>query len=572
MRKRFLLLALLPALFGGGANGQTWDLACTDDHQYAGLGSGGTARPWFDIENTGNHFNLDCNGSGSYMHVHCWDGDSAAIAWLEDAENQSWTASGSTFIVTPASGVVEDADIVLRYNNGDLQVVVFFVFIALNGNRTPVASLYNFSGCQDGSFSHTYTLSPVAANQTDVHSPNIDISDNDDVVITWENDGSIYGMTLTVGATTLSTNSLVTVASAGGGYEYENPDITINGNSDVVSVTYVGVYFGGQDLYINQGSLTNFSGGNIGGASTLTSISTAEDFSAPRITSPISTFSCPGSTCDDDYVVVVRYTDGSVWRIWAYGMLDGSTTSNNEVNDDASSPSIDCYENDKPVVAWTEDGIQVGWELWGADGGCGSLVSGAGQCGGPNGPAPAAPVSDHFIIQHLDYDLAERTGGAYEDSYSVFNRWLSSLQFVHPSLSEGEGSVGQSLVLGTVFFVDNLVCCSTIPLVVYKENPFIEWHLKRGTDQGYPVLIDALVYPNPFANRIVVGADEIGTGIHLATVKDVIGRSYPLELATDHESRTVIDFPASMSMSPGTYVLTLYWTDSKRSFMIAKGD
>jgi len=583
-----LPLALIAA---GGANAQAhWDLACTADEQYAGFGSGSTIRPWFDVQHTGNHYNLDCTGSGGYMHVHCWDGDSAAIAWLEDASNNSWSssASGCTAITATSwltGAVVEDADVVLHYNSGDPQAIVFFIMAAANGDRVPTVSLYEYSGCTNGAFSLAYSLFP-GAPRSHLHSssPNIDISDNDDVVITWADRDTIFGMTVTVGSGTLSANTLVTVATPSFGVTYRDPDITINGASDTVSVTYIETDPDGFNLLIKQSSLTNFTNGIIWGPTTLVSAGITEVLSAPRIASPNTMVDCPGgSGCENDYVVVVGYQSGAVWRIHAYNMYDGSTYSKTDVNDDANSPSIDCYVNDKPVVGWTDDGIQVAWELHHLGGGCGDEVSGTSTCAGPEGGPDEYII--HVIVEHLDEELIvyDDGNGNLNESYSVFNRHVGeilpppdapdSLAYLFPSLTEGEGTVNIPNVLITSFWINTHVAITKIPEVIFKENLFTDNNLKRGDKDESESSENTAIYPNPFSDRLIVRGDDLPASIHSATVQDILGRSYAVELESTGENGVVtVWFPQAWAMSTGNYVLSLYGVKQKKTLRIVKAE
>jgi hypothetical protein len=498
------------------------------------------------------------------MHVHCWDGTYPGLAWLPDAGTNTYTSAKSLQPVTPAAGTVSDPDVVLLA--GTQQVVLFFAFTSnLTGNRVPVASLYNYD-CPNDTFTAVYSLALVGTSHVNTNSTNIDVSDNNKVVVTWENNSNIYGMEITVGATTLTANSLVTVAT-GGGYNFRDPDITIN-SVDTVTVTYIGDHGAGQDLFEKQNTLSNFNGGLVGPPNTLVGIGgSPENFGTPRIASGAGV-TCPGGTgCDNDYAIVVDYFDGTTtYEIWGYGTFDGNTYSNQNINQDGSSPSIDCYINRNPVVAWNDGGIQVGWELHDPDSSCADDVRGTGCNGGSNGPQD---YTIHTILQHLNHDLTENSTGSYPNSYSVFNKVIDSSSFTLPSITEGEAAVGAGL-LKTVYRTSRTVASSHTPMVIYKENPYSAIQMKRGDqNDAAATVVGVTAYPNPFIDYVDVAVEGIVEAA-LCTVTDHLGRSYPCTKYRIGDDLVRIQMTAPSAMAPGVYWVQLRGSSDSIGFLVIK--
>jgi hypothetical protein len=553
MKKLFFLA--LTAIVAAGAYAQTFYLPCHTDQL---VGTGLTNQD--NTANTGCHQNTDAN---SYMEVFCWDGDNPGIVSIEDV-------AGTPVVVAQAIpgihdfGVPDDPDIVTWYdgNIDSMQALVVFIDDSAGVRRPGVVLMRYDAG---GNFWNTWGFD-LEASHTAANSPNIDINDDGRSVVTWENNGSIYGKTVgTLTSSTLSLGSLVTVHGAGGGSAFDSPDIAISNNGDIVSVCYIGRAGTNKRLYVRQGTLTNFNSGSITSSpGQITQIGSGEDYGEPRIAAPSTDAlgSCAGgaSNCSNDFVVVLPYTDGSGdYFIEAYGEWEGSSydrsEANNEaLNNDPGGPDITCYPSDRPVVTWPNVGPVFAWYV-DYDASCDDILGNFGSAGGCiGGSGHASNPSEHILVKYLEHDL-DWDDNNQQDAYSVFNQGMDS-SFMDPSLSYGNNLTQP--VLYTAFEADN-------QRLYYKHQDRTAPNLKWDPD-GSAARVTA-VYPNPSRSWYQVNRSAIPDGLSSVSVCDQLGRVYAAEIRYEVNGSLQIGLREAPA---GIYYITLTGVVDSRTFEIVQ--
>jgi hypothetical protein len=281
---------------------------------------------------------------------------------------------------------------------------------------------------------------------------------------------------------------------------------------------------------------------------------------APRIAAPNADVTCP-VYCDEDYVVVVRDTDGSDWYIWADGYFDGSHYQEAYVNDNGNGePDIICYRNDRPVVAWPDGGVAVMWELHDVDGTCDQIAS-AGTC-----PNTGTSGAYHVVVEYLEDDLDELNN---DDAFSVFNIDLGEV-FLYPSISDGEGdNIGAVDVLYTGY--QRKAGMPFILEVDYKSNAFGAPNLKRGDDDddALSTIPNGVAFPNPFVLNVTIQARGVPGGLNAVSVSDALGRICTTQLMLGNDGSLTVTFSESETPD-GVYFLALTGSDESRFYSVMR--
>ena len=542
-----LPLALIGA---GGANAQTWNLACNTGDSMVGVDSLVTQT---NIENTGTHYNWNTVvPGGEVWEVFCWDGTVPGFALLRDTfiTDTIWEINSDTF------DHVEDPDIVVT---SDGFVFIFYLDIH-NGYKRPAIQVFEVDVNPPGGFK-LVDQKFITTGNSDASSPNIDISDNDSIIFVWEDLGSIYaGKVTSYGPVSLNTSSVVTVNTFVFPEFYKDPDVAVNSAGDTVTFTYrAGLNAGPpftRTVYAHQSDWnTLFSTGSLSASPVSLDNSTTLEYGAPRIATPSALLSsCPQNQCGDDYMVVWRAFDGTDYWICARGDVDNTGLQPNfNVNNDGFNltPCI----NDRPVVAWADDGIVVAWEYW-YDG-----------CDGPDDfcdSAMTAPdPSRHILIKYLDpvQNLPPTSSG----EYSVYNQFLDSF-FTVPAIAEGDGGASSSLthVLYSGWQMN-------YPKLTYKRGDHGTAHLKRGPSVELMAEPVGVIYPNPFSDELTIEAVSVPENLVAVVLRDVTGREHHCLFNRMDDGSLKVTFLKSNTAAPGLYVVELRGTNGSEVFKIIKG-
>ena len=544
-----LPLALIAA---GGANAQTWNLACNTGDSIVGVDSLVTQT---NIENTGTHYNwvTVVPPTSELWEVFCWDGAVPGFALLRDTfiTDTIWEISTDTY------DDVEDPDIVVT---SDGFVFIFYLDLH-NGYKRPAIKVFEVDVNPPGGFK-LVSEQFITTGSSHASSPNIDISDNDSIIFTWADAGSIYAAKVdNYGPVSLTTSSVQTInALTLPGEFFRDPDVAVNSAGDTVTFTYVGTENTGppftRRVYAHQSDWnTLFSTGSLSANPTELDNATTEEFGAPRIAAPSALLSsCPQNQCGDDYVVVWRAFDGTDYWIRAKGDWDNTGLQPNfNVNNNGFNltPCI----NDRPVVAWADEGIVVAWEYW-YDG-----------CDGPddfcNQTQMTAPdPSRHILIKYLDPDVNLPPTSSGE--YSVYNQFLDSF-FTVPAIAEGDGGASSSLthVLYSGWQMN-------YPKLTYKRGDHGTAHLKRGHPEGFIPEMIGVAYPNPFTGELNVAAESVPEMLLKVTFRDITGRQHPaVFVQQDGGSLTILP---SSGLAPGVYLLEMKGIEQTASLRVVKAE
>ena len=565
-----LPLALIVA---GGANAQ-WFLPCDFDEPV-----GAVPNYQVNVKNTGAHYHPDCQ---SYMEVHCWDGDTAGIASLEHAA----VYPPDSIKVAPIQGkttssIVEDPDIVVRRVGDVMEALVVFIDDSA-GVRRPTLAIFHYYNCGSATLARYWSqisTTYIEATHTDAYSPNIDISQEDTIVVCWENAGSVYGKHVSATTGVPGFNNLVTVATHATN-QFSDPDISISATSDSVFVTFIG-YTGvaNKRLAVREASLTQFKNGNMAAGVTQLGVTagSGQALSAPRIATPhydqVAT-NCPtGTTCGRDYVAVVGRFDGHDWWIEAYNKWGGtqferSNNANTAVNDDPSGPTLSCDTNWRPVVAWPEGGVVVAWQYEDYDASCASPTGSypAAPCATSNLPFPPSPpfgppynwayIFVKYLTDSMQYDNS-MTG-----AYSIFEVVDDSNGYYVPSVSEGDSVNG-----GAVLYNGTQVVYNPGGLRYQREpfgNPNLKWEPKAPPDLQ-PL---GVVFPNPFREHITVR--DVPGNLASVVLFDSRGRGIPIDVTAETSGDLRIVPLQEADLPVGLYLVYLKGSDGARSFKATK--
>ena len=561
MRKLFSFLALA-AVVGSGAIAQTWELNCTPDERVGTLTQ-------FIVRHVNCHMNVD-PGNNSHTAVWSWNGTEEGIAWLEDYPNSGAGNIGELDVSSLISG--RDwrygMDIVLT---SDYWILV----VAVDSNHTsedmiPWWMLFEYNS---GTNEFDYVDDgPIDNSFTEAHWINMDINDGDSIVVTWEDNGSIYANSVaSYGGGGVTWNGTETIQAAAGNTAYRFPDITIH-TAGMVSIVYIDTTTGNPDeLRVEQDDYSDLEGLSWGPANNLNPLQGSGHLSMntpPRIASPNANVAC-STDCDDDYVAVVNDYDGTYWYILAANNFEGSDntqTVNHQPGN--STPDIRCYPNWRPVVAWPDGGVVVMWTVGEADGtgGCDD-ISGTPPCVG-GAPGPSFSFAN-IVVEFLDDELVPLNT---DDVFSVFH-WIQyprDIGFMQPAISDGEGAnIGSVDVLYSGHEAQLVPITPGPDAVIYKSQAFGNLNLKRGRiPPGF--LTEKDVYPNPFTDHVVIPSESVPVGLIAWSLHDVSGRAYSVEAIQQLDGSMVVSLPDPNSLAAGLYLLRMAAADDRSIFKLMK--
>ncbi len=348
--------------------------------------------------NTGCDVTQDSRGQ---LRVFVWESSATAstIGW-------EWTPASGTPVVKntqqiagPSTGTITDPDVVVTHPSSTTSLIyilvtylhktstgqpnVFYEMWSFNPSN-PTAALAKVIQNSVGT-THAVRVNPTpSTSTTPCSSPNVDVNSHDltggtivtagDACIVFAQNGNIFarvrqrvqqGWVNTIPVGGLSTN---TYQANSNGLPCKQPDVAMSydyGDDRIVHLTYVEIdaVAGTQQVINHQPAFTNVRiGNNIGDPETsLLSAPSSHTIEFPRVATPAIPLSGNDVT---DYCVVVRQSIASPVNqvIWALGQNQGIFF------DTDLNSSIKGSTNERPVVTYAGDAIDVSWQYKSATG------------------------------------------------------------------------------------------------------------------------------------------------------------------------------------------------------------
>jgi hypothetical protein len=545
-------LAAAALLTTGSAQAQViYNLAANGDNS----GTGGTGAT--GVSNTGCE--VAYYGIDVLLRAFTWDtGSGAYLGWVLGSNKGSAPLLGTG---------AEDPDVVVdpgSTSNGGKGSGKMLVTYLRNGSVYYEVRQVNGAGTTLTTIKGSTIVNTAGAGLCS--NPNVDVNNDGEALIVWEQSGAIYARTFALAASTSSTNlgSVYRVTSAQANYSFSQPDVAINRNTNngstavVPSFVYVATDLttGTQTLRMSQPAMTNVRAGSGSGLAGTNVYVGSGALETPRIAAAVN-YAGMGSY---GYEVVLTDLDGAGNKI--IGLNNSSSSSAVSVanlpaasvlniNGDGTTPLYALATCERPVVTYNGDAILVAWTL--LDGGS---------------VPPTFQGNKDVIKVNLSYMKGDVIGNGYSvvdksttgDQYvpSIAGR-LTSFTLGGTNLSEAlyaffDENVGDVLWKSSYYFNTNLRPTATTAAPKGKGTGTAQLTAPatRGTER-----LEA--YPNPFHGTATfnLGLRE-GEHVRSLEVYSTTGqRVSTVALPTEQSAPTVSFDAVAAGLTPGLYLVRL---------------
>ncbi|RAK65900.1 T9SS type A sorting domain-containing protein [Hymenobacter edaphi] len=496
-----------------------------------------------------------------------------AIVW--DSSNGSylgWDLDGTTGSLPLLATGAQDPDVVVDPGPSTTGVGTgkMLVTYTVNGNIFYEVRQLNATGTSLTTIKGSTQVNTTGLGQC--ANPNVDVNNNGEAVIVWEQNGLIYARTFALTASTSTTNlgGVYQVVGNQPGFVFSQPDVAFNRNTnnesndlDVASFVFVATNTAtaAQTIRMVQPPVADLRSG----ATLLTrDIDIYTGFG--RLNTPrISATHNYGGFGSYGYEVVLTDSNSSDSKVIGLNNSRSSLPVHDTFADmprvtvlnetgDGITPLYALAAAVSPVVTYAGDAILVAWTN--------------------GGPAPATRYGDKDVLQlRLDYNTGavQNYNQFNGDGYAIVNQNEIGSQYL-PAIAGRLTATTPGGLFGTndalYAFLDEAQS-----LIAYKSSPYNNVSLRPGAG-GAPAKPGAgqvatrfAAYPNPFNGTatldLALGANE---QVRSLRVYNTTGQL--VSTLTPASAGSIVFDGAAAGLKPGLYVLQLTTTHGSRSLRL----